>query len=99
MPISASSLLPPGGVSLGAEPTAAEVRRSTEAAQELEAVFASMLIKEMRQTLSEGLFGSDTADVYGALFDQHIGQQMTQGEGLGIKQMILAHEKAAHGKS
>ncbi len=56
----------------------------------VEGMFASLLVKEMRQTLSEGFFGSDTADVYGALFDQYLGQQLAEGEGLGIKQLVLA---------
>ena len=94
MQISPSSLLPPGGIA-GSDilfPTGAG--RSEETAKAFEGMFASLLVKEMRQTLSEGLFGSDTADVYGVLFDQHIGRQLAEGEGLGIKQLILAQAQS-----
>lgn len=62
-----------------------------EAARAFEAVFASLLMKEMRNTLSEGLFGAEKSDVLGGLFDQHIGESLTEGRGIGIKQMVLAH--------
>lgn len=90
MQISASSMLPPGGIASSNIPFSAGAVRSEEAATAFEAMFASLLVKEMRQTLSDGLFGSDTADVYGALFDQYLGQQLAEGEGLGIKQLVLA---------
>ena len=61
-----------------------------EVATSLESVFASMLIKEMRNTLSEGIFGSEQSDVFGGLFDLHMGKAMTDGRGLGIKQIIVS---------
>lgn len=87
-----SSITPP----VSAGPDMALLRqdpsRSPEAvAEAFEAVFASQLVKEMRNTLSEGLFGSENSDVLGGLFDLHIGEAMTEGQGLGIKQMVLAH--------
>ncbi len=60
-----------------------------EVAQSFESVFASMLVKEIRSTLSEGLFGSEQSDVFGGLFDLHIGQAMTEGRGMGIREMVL----------
>ena len=65
-----------------------------EAAKEFESLFASMLIKEMRNTLSEGLFGSESSDVLGGLFDLHMGQAMTEGTGLGIRQLVLSHAES-----
>ena len=62
-----------------------------EAARSFEAVFASLLIKEMRNTLSDGFFGSEQSDVLGGLFDQYIGEAISEGQGLGIKQLVLAH--------
>jgi flagellar protein FlgJ len=63
---------------------------AAKAAQEFEGVFASMLLKEMRQTLEPGsLFGGeDSGDVYGGLFDRFFGEQMTQGSGLGMSRML-----------
>jgi len=60
-----------------------------EVAQSFESVFASMLVKEMRSTLSEGFFGSEQSDVFGGLFDLHIGQAITEGRGMGIRDMVL----------
>ena len=68
-----------------------------EVASALESVFASMLVKEMRNSLSEGFFGSEKSDVMGGLFDTHIGDAIAGGAGLGIKQMILRQvEQKAH---
>ena len=68
-----------------------EVGRShEEVAKSFESVFASLLIKEMRNTLSDGLFGSEGSDVFGSLFDLHMGEAITNGRGLGVKEMILA---------
>lgn len=58
-------------------------------AQDFESVFASMLLKEMRQSLEPGtMFGDDSGDVYGGLFDRFFGEQMTQGNGLGLSRMV-----------
>jgi Rod binding domain-containing protein len=58
-------------------------------AQDFESVFASMLLKEMRQSLEPGsMFGEDSGDVYGGLFDRYFGDQLTKGNGLGMKQMV-----------
>ena len=50
--------------------------RFNETANEFEATFLSMLLKEMRQTLDPdgGLFPGDSGDVQGGLFDRlHLG--------------------------
>lgn len=58
---------------------------------EFESVFASAMLKEMRQSLEPGsLFGSDSGDVYGGLFDRFMGEQMTKGGGLGMARMVEA---------
>lgn len=67
----------------GGDPTAAKV------AQDFESVFASMLLKEMRQSLEPGsLFGEDSGDIYGGLFDKYFGDQMTKANGLGLSNMM-----------
>ena len=99
MNVSASSPLPPlSTVDIHAlnRSSSANVE---EVAKSFEAVFASMLIKEMRNTLSEGFFGSEGSDVLGGLFDLHMGQAMTQGRGLGIQQMVMAQLEAEAAKS
>ena len=58
-------------------------------AKDFESVFASMLLKEMRNTLEPGvLFSGDSGDVYGGLFDQFMGQHMSESGGLGLSNMI-----------
>lgn len=58
-------------------------------AQDFESVFASMMLKEMRQSLEPGsLFGQDSGDIYGGLFDRMMGEEMTRGSGLGMASMI-----------
>ena len=59
--------------------------------KKIEAMFASMLIKTLRQTLDEGLFPGDTADALGGIFDQYMGDQIAQGRGLGIATMMSAY--------
>lgn len=60
-----------------------------KAAKDFESVFTSMLLKEMRSSLEEGsLFGEDTSDIYGGLFDQFMGQHMTDAGGLGMAKMV-----------
>lgn len=61
-----------------------------EVAESFESLFASMVIKEMRKTLSEGFFGGDKSDVLGGLFDMHLGQAIAQGGGLGIRDAFLS---------
>src|SRR5256885_1038600 len=58
------------------------------AGKAMEQMFASMLIKQMRQTLDGGLFGDDKSDVLGGLFDHFLGQHIAQAGGLGIGDMI-----------
>lgn len=69
-----------------AKPGAADPAR---VAADFEGVFASLLLKEMRKTLEPGtMFGEDSADVYGGLFDTYLGQQMTQSGGFGLAKMV-----------
>ena len=90
MPVSPASMVPPMTTidtqSLGV-PMDGDAE---EVATSFEAVFASFLTKEMRKTLADGFFGSEGSDILGGLFDLHMGQAMTNGRGLGIKQMVLS---------
>ena len=57
-------------------------------ADAFETMFSSMLMKQMRQTLETGMFGSDPSDVLGGLFDHFMGSHVAQAGGLGIGEMI-----------
>ncbi len=76
----------------GAKPAARQKIDSQDpekVAKDFEGVFASMMLKEMRKSLEPGsLFGDDSNDVYGGLFDQHIGQHISESGGFGLAKMI-----------
>ena len=62
---------------LQVDPKNAEQTRS--AAQRLEGLFATLLVKEMRSTHSASLFGEGTSsDVYGGWFDQYLGEVLAK---------------------
>lgn len=56
--------------------------------KQFEGMFASMLMKQMRQTLDGGLFGDDKSDVLGGLFDHFIGEHIAKAGGFGVADMI-----------
>ncbi len=67
-----------------------------QAARGFESMFVSMMLKEMRQTLDEdGLFGGNTGDVYGGLFDLYLGQHLADAGGLGIAAMVRRQMESA----
>lgn len=58
-------------------------------AKDFEGVFVSLVLKEMRQTLGAGtLFGNDSADLQGGLFDMFMGQHLTEAGGFGVAKML-----------
>ena len=64
---------------------------ASKVGHEFESVFASTMLKQMRQSLEPGsMFGQDSGDVYGGLFDRFMGEQMTKGPGLGLARMVEA---------
>jgi Rod binding domain-containing protein len=55
------------------------------AAKKFEALFATLLVKEMRQSLSEGFFGSGPhADVYAGWLDSALGEALAQDGSLHL---------------
>lgn len=74
--------------SRAAMPTAAG---DAELGAQFESLFASLMLKELRQTVSEeGLFAGDSSDTYGGLFDMFLGQHIAQGSPLGIGKLVEA---------
>ncbi|HWY85576.1 MAG TPA: rod-binding protein [Gemmataceae bacterium] len=72
-----------------------------DAAKAFESLFASVLIKQMRQTLipGQGLFGHDPGDVLGGLFDHFMSQHITQKGSLGIGAVIERHLEGRSAKT
>jgi len=59
------------------------------AAKKLEAVFSTMLVKEMRGTQGSSMFGEGTSsDVYGGWFDQYMGEVLAKRGALGLANSI-----------
>jgi Rod binding domain-containing protein len=74
-------------LSLGAAST--PPKQDAQAAVQFESLFWSMMLKEMRQSLeSDTLFGNDSGDVLGGLFDMFIGQHISQAQALGIASLV-----------
>ncbi|MDA0946891.1 MAG: hypothetical protein O2799_00140 [Planctomycetota bacterium] len=72
------------------------------AAQEMERLFAQMLVKELRSGLSTGVFGDGPgADTYSAWFDEHLGNELADSGVLGLagrlRVALGAHEGTALG--
>lgn len=63
-------------------------QQAAEVGQEFESLFLSLMLKELRSSLQDGMFQGDGGDVYGGLFDLMMGQSMATSNPLGIGQMI-----------
>lgn len=66
---------------------------------ELEALFSTLLVKEMRQTLPKGLFGDGPGqDIFEGWFDEHLGRSLAEGGALELSGMIkTARDNSSHG--
>ena len=64
-----------------------QLNQQKDAIRQFEAMFAALLIKELRSS-AKSLFEGDSTDSLGALFDQHMGQAMTEGGGLGLANQL-----------
>ncbi len=59
------------------------------AAEKLEALFATILVKEMRRALPNGFFGDGTgADTFNGWFDEHLGEALARSGALDLVGMI-----------
>ena len=63
--------------------------KAQELGREFESVFTSLLIKQMRSSMTEnGLFEGDGSDTFGGMFDMYMGQHISAQSNLGIGDMI-----------
>lgn len=71
---------------------AAELRAdpgAVDAAQRFEELLATLLVKELRRALPDGLFGQGPgADVFEGWFDEHLGQSLARGGALGLAEIV-----------
>lgn len=60
-----------------------------EAAKKLQAVFTTMLVKEMRKSLPEGFFGEGPqGDIYSGWLDEHVGQSLADRDTLHMQELV-----------
>lgn len=60
-----------------------------EASRQFEALFVSMVIKSMRDTLpKDGMFSSNSMDTYQQMFDQQLALDLSRRGGLGLSELI-----------
>ncbi len=72
-------------------PTVQAGEDAQEAAKRFEGLLASMLVKELRQTLPEGFFGDGAgADIYAGWLDTHLSEALVESDALGIAGMVKA---------
>lgn len=94
-PANVSFFADPKGLSaLKSDAKAQDPAALKEVARQFESLFTQMLLKNMREanrSLSNGdsLFGSDQADFYQDMFDQQLAVHLSQGEGLGLADMLV----------
>ncbi len=66
------------------------------AAQQFEAYFMQMMLRSMRQTLSQdGPFDSQETKTFSDMFDQQIAQSVSKGRGIGLADMLTAQMQAS----
>lgn len=63
-------------------------------AKQFETIFTKMMLQSMRDArLGEDIFGSSAGDMYQSMFDDQIALEMSQGQGIGIAEMLLQQLK------
>ena len=60
-----------------------------DVAKEMESLFVSLMLKEMRQAGTEGgLFPGDSSDTFGGMFDLYLGNYIAEAGGIGLSDSI-----------
>lgn len=61
-------------------------------AKRFESLLATQLVKEMRRSLEDGFFGGGPgSDVFEGWLDEHLGEVLVRGRGLGLADSIAAN--------
>jgi peptidoglycan hydrolase FlgJ len=82
----------PGGgdpAALAGQANSRDPRSIDNVATGFESLFASLLVKSMRESLGpDSMFGGDRSEVLGGLFDYFMGQHLAPQGALGIGAMV-----------
>lgn len=90
--ISISDIMLPSDPQLREARSAPAGQAADEVGSAFESLFASLLLKEMRESMNEGgLFAGDASDTLGGLFDMYMGEQIGQSGGLGVARMVKTY--------
>ncbi|MCG5535714.1 flagellar assembly peptidoglycan hydrolase FlgJ [Ectothiorhodospira mobilis] len=74
-----------------------EAGAADEVARQFEALFIQMMLKSMRQAApAEGIFNNEQTRMYQGLFDQQIALEMSQGEGIGLREQVMRELSRHH---
>jgi len=72
-------------------------KEADQVATRFEAMFWSMLIKDMREGLEPGvMLGEDGGDVLGGMFDMTMGDHLAKAHGLGIAVLVRQQLEKDH---
>ena len=68
---------------------ALEAGKPERAAREFETLLAVQLVRELRRSLPQPLFGEGSgADIYEGWFDEHLGRSLAERDALGLAKVI-----------
>ncbi|MDM4016763.1 rod-binding protein [Roseiconus lacunae] len=87
----------PTGMSAIGNGVGASAENMEQLGTEFESVFVSMLLKEMRNSLDEGFFGSESSDSFGGLFDMFVGKHLAESDALGVGKMLAGQYESQSG--
>ena len=69
-------------------------------AEQFEALFLQMMLKSMRDAnLGEGMLDNEHTKTYQAMFDKQISIEMSQGDGIGLAEMMVQQLRQRGGES
>lgn len=73
-----------------------QLSRSADTARKFQAVFTTMLVKEMRRGLESGFFGEGSSgDIYSGWLDDRVGQVMANRDALHMQRLLGASFREA----
>ncbi|MEQ1904050.1 MAG: rod-binding protein [Pirellulaceae bacterium] len=87
--------LPPEFAALADVANGNDQEAMKKVAEQFEGIFFSLMLKEMRQSVSidqdGGLFAGESSDTFGGMFDLFLGQHLASSSPLGIGQMLAQY--------
>lgn len=79
----------PSTIAAAATNTDSSLEQMKELGTEFESVFLSMLLKEMRNSLEDGLFSGEGSDSFGGMFDLFMGQHLAKSNAIGVSDLLV----------